>query len=110
MTAVQNDRQAEQEPRVALRLREIMKQVQTQRSSYLKDKKGTVAPLFGLMVIPMLAITGAAIDIGQAITAEKNMQNALDLRRLPFAAAAPVSRPPKRSCAPTWTQNFPEPD
>ncbi|MBU1211797.1 MAG: hypothetical protein KJ587_11055 [Alphaproteobacteria bacterium] len=47
-------------------------------ASYLKDKKGTVAPLFGLMVIPMLAITGAAIDIGQAITAEKNMQNALD--------------------------------
>lgn len=45
---------------------------------YLHDKKGTVAPLFGLMVIPMLAITGAAIDIGQAITAEKNMQNALD--------------------------------
>ena len=30
------------------------------------------------MVIPMLAITGAAIDIGQAMTAEKNMQNALD--------------------------------
>ena len=47
-------------------------------ASYLKDKKGAVAPLFGMMVIPMLAITGAAIDIGQAITAEKNMQNALD--------------------------------
>lgn len=54
-----------------------MKQVKF-GASYLKDKKGTVAPLFGLMVIPMLAITGAAIDIGQAITAEKNMQNALD--------------------------------
>ncbi len=54
-----------------------MKQHKT-GASYLKDKKGTVAPLFGLMVIPMLAITGAAIDIGQAITAETNMQNALD--------------------------------
>ncbi|MCH9806365.1 MAG: hypothetical protein K0U74_01410 [Alphaproteobacteria bacterium] len=47
-------------------------------TAYLKDKKGTVAPIFGLMAIPMLAITGGAIDIGQAITAEKNLQNALD--------------------------------
>jgi Flp pilus assembly protein TadG len=48
------------------------------RTAYLKDKRGTVAPVFGLMAIPMLAITGGAIDIGQAITAEKNLQNALD--------------------------------
>ena len=46
--------------------------------SYLNDRRGSIAPLFGLMVIPMLAITGGAIDIGQAITAEKRLQNALD--------------------------------
>ncbi len=46
--------------------------------SYFSDRRGSIAPLFGLMVVPMLAITGGAIDIGQAITAEKTLQNALD--------------------------------
>ncbi|MBU2581173.1 MAG: hypothetical protein KJ622_05615 [Alphaproteobacteria bacterium] len=55
-----------------------MTNYQLARRSYLKDNKGTIAPMFGLLAIPMLAITGAAIDIGKAITAEKNMQNALD--------------------------------
>lgn len=47
-------------------------------TSYFNDRRGSIAPLFGLMVVPMLAITGGAIDIGQAITAENKLQNALD--------------------------------
>jgi Putative Flp pilus-assembly TadE/G-like len=46
--------------------------------SYLWDKRGAVAPIFGLMAIPMLAISGAAIDIGQAISAQQELQKALD--------------------------------
>lgn len=49
-----------------------------QRTSYLANNEGTIAPLFGLMVIPMLAMTGAAVDIGQAITAKQEIQKALD--------------------------------
>ncbi|MEQ8823661.1 MAG: pilus assembly protein TadG-related protein [Filomicrobium sp.] len=45
---------------------------------YLNDKQGNIAPLFGLMAVPMLAVTGGAIDIGQAMSAQKNLQNALD--------------------------------
>lgn len=55
----------------------MLKDVKKGRS-YLKDKEGTVAPVFGLMLIPVLAITGAAVDMGQAITAKQTMQKALD--------------------------------
>ena len=58
-----------------------MKKLNKLTSSYVRDKKGIVAPFFGLMVLPMLAITGAAIDIGQAITAERSCRAQSTLRR-----------------------------
>jgi putative Flp pilus-assembly TadE/G-like protein len=46
--------------------------------SFIEDKKGSVAPTLGIMLVPILAIMGGAIDIGQAISAKRDMQNALD--------------------------------
>lgn len=45
------------------------------------------------MVLPMLAITGAAIDIGQAITAEKVLQSAVDSAALAVCSASPDEDP-----------------
>ncbi|MBU2580560.1 MAG: hypothetical protein KJ622_02430 [Alphaproteobacteria bacterium] len=62
-------------------------------AKFSRDQKGIVAPMLGLMVIPMLAITGAAIDIGQAITAEKVLQNAVDSAALAVCSASPDESP-----------------
>ena len=51
---------------------------QRNKNTFSRDVKGNVAPFFGLMVIPMLAITGGAIDMSQAVSAKSKLQNALD--------------------------------
>lgn len=48
------------------------------KKSFHRDSKGTVAPFFGLMVIPMLAITGGAIDMSTAVSTQSKLQKALD--------------------------------
>jgi len=45
---------------------------------FQRDERGNIAPLFGLMAIPMLAITGAAIDFGKAVKTKTELQNAID--------------------------------
>lgn len=62
-------------------------------SSFAGDRKGFVAPMFALAAIPMLAITGAAIDIGQAITVEKSLQSAIDAAALAVCSASPDENP-----------------
>jgi len=70
-----------------------MQKLNNTDSLYLKDSRGTVVPLFGLIVIPMLAITGAAIDIGQAISAERTLQSAIDSAALAVCSASPNEDP-----------------
>ncbi len=45
---------------------------------FSRDQRGNVAPVFGLMAIPMLAITGAAVDFGKAISLKADLQNVVD--------------------------------
>lgn len=49
---------------------------------FLKDCKGGVAPLLGLLAIPLLGMVGAAVDYSRASSARTAMQAALDATAL----------------------------
>lgn len=55
---------------------------------FLKNKSGNVAPFFGLLAIPMLAITGGSVDMGRAVSAEKVLQSAVDTAALAVCSAS----------------------
>lgn len=45
---------------------------------FSRQQEGTVAPIFGLLFIPMIFLVGMSVDTGRAIRVKANMQNALD--------------------------------
>lgn len=45
---------------------------------FLSGKGGNVGPIFALMVFPMVAMIGAAIDFSRALTAQVSLQQATD--------------------------------
>lgn len=45
---------------------------------FAKDTRGSIAPMFGLLAIPLLAFAGGAIDFATAISMRSKMQQALD--------------------------------
>jgi Flp pilus assembly protein TadG len=47
-------------------------------AQFLKDRKGGVAPLLGLVAIPLFGMVGAAVDYSRANSARTAMQAALD--------------------------------
>ena len=46
--------------------------------SISRDESGNVGIIFALMIIPILGITGLAVDYGRTITARSQLQNATD--------------------------------
>ena len=46
--------------------------------SISRDDSGNVGIIFALMIIPILGITGLAVDYGRTITARSQLQNATD--------------------------------
>jgi Flp pilus assembly protein TadG len=57
---------------------------------FLKDRRGSVAPMFALAVIPVLGLTGAAIDYSRASSMKVSLQAALDATSLAMAKLAPT--------------------
>ena len=55
-----------------------MRSVSEQVKHFRKDKRGNVAIIFGIMIIPLLSFAGAAIDYGRATRAKATMQAVLD--------------------------------
>ena len=49
---------------------------------FLDDRRGTTAVLFGLSVIPVMAIVGSAVDYGRASAARTELQRAVDAAAL----------------------------
>jgi len=45
---------------------------------FLRDNAGMTAPLFGMMALPVLALSGAAIDYGRALSVKSEVQNVID--------------------------------
>ncbi len=43
-----------------------------------RSRSGAIAPMFGLLAIPMVLGVGVAIDVGRATTSRNNLQDALD--------------------------------
>ena len=56
----------------------------------LNDRRGAVAPMFALAIIPVLGLVGAGIDYGRANTIKIGMQSALDATALAMAKLAPT--------------------
>lgn len=59
--------------------------------NFLKDSRGAVLPLFGLMVVVMVVIGGVAIDISRAVNAREKLSYAIDAAALSVATSLSTS-------------------
>ena len=59
-------------------------------SRFRRDQSGSVAMVFGLMVIPLTAIVGLAVDFGRAYSVYSHTQVALDAAALAAGRVAQV--------------------
>src|SRR4051794_34999928 len=57
---------------------------------FLKDRRGSVAPMFALAIIPIIGFTGAAIDYSRANAIRTKMQAAADATSLAMSKLAPT--------------------
>ena len=57
---------------------------------FLQDRRGGVAPMFALAIIPVVGLVGAAIDYSRANSVKAGMQSALDATALAMAKLAPT--------------------
>ena len=62
---------------------------------FLDDRRGTTAVLFGLSVIPVMAIVGSAVDYGRASAARTELQRAVDAAALTLVRDAASLDEPK---------------
>jgi Flp pilus assembly protein TadG len=58
-------------------------------SRFWQDRRGGVAPMFAIAVIPVIGLTGAAIDYSRANSVRTGMQAAVDATALYLAKLAP---------------------
>ena len=59
-------------------------------SHFMADRRGAVAPIFALALIPMVGLTGAAVDYSRANNVRAGLQAALDATALAMAKLAPT--------------------
>ena len=57
---------------------------------FLQDRRGGVAPMFALAIIPVIGLIGAAVDYSRANSIRTGMQAALDATALAMAKLAPT--------------------
>lgn len=80
------------------------------RSSFLarfsSDKRGSTAIIFGLMVAPIMMMTGMAVDYSRMITVKARMQTALDAAALAGARAAQTTSTNVATVAQTAASNY----
>ena len=58
---------------------------------FWKNRQGSIAPLFGLAVIPLIAGVGSAVDYTRASAARTAFQSSLDLAALMLSSTAAVT-------------------
>jgi Flp pilus assembly protein TadG/uncharacterized protein YegL len=58
--------------------------------SFAAERGGNILPMFGLTLVPMLALIGAAVDYSRANSVKAALQAALDSTALAMAAKAPT--------------------
>lgn len=59
-------------------------------SRFLRAREGNVATMFAIAIIPVVGLTGAAVDYSRAASARTGMQAALDATALAMAKLAPT--------------------
>jgi len=59
-------------------------------SSFLKDRRANVAPIFAIAIIPVIGLMGAAVDYSRANSIRVGMQSALDATALAMSRLAPT--------------------
>src|SRR5688572_27121983 len=62
-------------------------------SRFMVDRRGAVAPMFALAIIPLIGLTGAAVDYSRANSVRVGMQAAIDATALAMAKLAPTLTP-----------------
>jgi len=62
-------------------------------SRFMKDRRGGVAPMFALALLPIVGLTGAAVDYSRANSVRVGMQAAIDATALAMAKLAPTLTP-----------------
>src|SRR5262245_21544091 len=55
---------------------------------FLSDRRGSILPMFGLTLIPMLGLIGAAVDYSRANSVKAALQASLDSTALAMAGKA----------------------
>ncbi len=53
-------------------------ELRNRTTNFRRDEKGTVAIIFGLTGVVVMALVGGAVDYGRAVTARDQIQNAVD--------------------------------
>ncbi len=56
----------------------ILKKIKNLSSLFISDERGAIAVIFAVMVIPMMALAGAAIDYSQATSIKNQIQTSAD--------------------------------
>ncbi len=54
-------------------------------SRLVRDRRGALSPVFGLMIVPVIIGVGAAVDVGRAVSSRNNLQDAVDATALALA-------------------------
>ena len=72
---------------------------------FWKNRQGSVAPLVGIAIIPLLGAVGAAVDYTQANATRTAFQNALDSTALMLSKTAALQTGPELQAAATSTFN-----
>src|SRR5262249_39657224 len=57
---------------------------------FLSDRRGNVATIFGLALIPVVGLVGAAVDYSRANSTRTDMQAAIDATALMLSRTAPT--------------------
>ncbi len=60
---------------------------------FFRDRRGTIAPVFALSLIPVVGLIGAAVDYTRANNIKVALQGALDATTLAMASSASTSTP-----------------
>jgi Flp pilus assembly protein TadG len=66
----------------------VLDRVTSMLMQFLRDRRGNVAPMFALAVIPVIGFVGAAVDYSRASSVRSEMQSALDATALMLSKEA----------------------
>lgn len=82
-------------------MRRLSKWVRSVATEFPPDRRGTVAIVFALAAIPAVAISGASVDYGRALSVKTVLQSAVDAAALAAASNSKASQSERIAIATT---------